>query len=220
MSNSSDGTLLPDDLQFDRAEQAGAAPVAAQVTCTACKAHISTEYHVLNGAVICARCRQRVEAQLAAGGGASRVPLALLYGAGAAVAGAILYVAVALITGYTIGLIAVAVGWMVGKAVRKASGGVGGPVYQAIAVGFAYLSMLTLYAYPMLSRGLVQGVEGVVSILFLPFTQGVSNILGLVIMGFGLFEAWRLNAPAHVALSGPYQVRADVGPLAGTTASV
>ena len=42
---------------------------------------------------------------------------------GAAILGAILYFAVTAITGYEIGLVAIAVGWLVGRAIQKGTGG-------------------------------------------------------------------------------------------------
>lgn len=40
----------------------------------------------------------------------------------------------------------------------------------------------------------------------IPFLAGIENIMGLVIIGIGLYEAWKLNQRATLAISGPYQV--------------
>jgi len=60
-------------------------------------------------------------------------------------AGAILYFAVAKITGYEIGLISIVVGLLVGKAVKMGAGGRGGWRYQALAIALCYLSISGSY---------------------------------------------------------------------------
>jgi hypothetical protein len=39
----------------------------------------------------------------------------------------------------------------------------------------------------------------------IPFLAGVENVLGLVIIGFGLFEAWRLNRHQPLTIDGPFR---------------
>lgn len=39
----------------------------------------------------------------------------------------------------------------------------------------------------------------------IPFLAGVENMLGLVIIGFGLFEAWRLNRYQPLTIEGPFR---------------
>ncbi len=41
---------------------------------------------------------------------------------------------------------------------------------------------------------------------FAPILAGFENILGLLIIGFGLWEAWRLNRKQPLEISGPFQV--------------
>lgn len=40
----------------------------------------------------------------------------------------------------------------------------------------------------------------------MPFLGGASNIIGLLIIGFGLFEAWKLNRRVPIEISGPHTV--------------
>lgn len=42
----------------------------------------------------------------------------------------------------------------------------------------------------------------------IPFLAGVKNLLGLLIIGFGLWEAWKLNRRTDLSISGPFQVGA------------
>ena len=41
-----------------------------------------------------------------------------------------------------------------------------------------------------------------------PFLAGLSNIIGLLIIGFALMQAWRMNKRVPIDISGPYQVGA------------
>lgn len=60
---------------------------------------------------------------------------------------------------------------------------------------------------PMSAGRFVLGMLIVVGLLYaLPFMAGLENILGLVIIGIGLYEAWKLNKPESLSVTGPYQV--------------
>jgi hypothetical protein len=39
-----------------------------------------------------------------------------------------------------------------------------------------------------------------------PFLAGMQNIIGLLIIGFALWQAWKMNARAKVAMAGPYSL--------------
>jgi hypothetical protein len=41
----------------------------------------------------------------------------------------------------------------------------------------------------------------------LPFLAGAQNIMGLIIIGIGLYEAWAMNRRAPLVITGPYQLR-------------
>jgi hypothetical protein len=54
-------------------------------------------------------------------------------------------------------------------------------------------------------------------ILAVPFLAGIENILGLLIIGFALFEAWKLNRRRRPVIAGPFRlasrdVEAGAGP--------
>jgi hypothetical protein len=40
----------------------------------------------------------------------------------------------------------------------------------------------------------------------IPILAGFSNIIGLLIIGIAVFEAWKLNRKATLDVSGPYRV--------------
>lgn len=63
------------------------------------------------------------------------------------------------------------------------------------------------------AEGEIDAVGGLVAvvvlmglILAMPFLAGLENILGLIIIGFGLFEAWKINRKEEFSAAGPYRV--------------
>ena len=60
---------------------------------------------------------------------------------GGAILGLILYAAFGIITGWMIGYVSLAVGYIVGKAIRMGSGGIGGRRYQIAAVALTYAAV-------------------------------------------------------------------------------
>jgi hypothetical protein len=135
-------TPAPESLQFQKAEPLPAIDPNAE-RCVLCKTPIGATYFHANGQVVCPMCADRIQS------GQQKPPAislakALLYGAGAALAGTIVYTAVAMM-GVEIGIIAIAVGYMVGKAVRAGSRGLGGRPQQILAVLLTYFSITTSY---------------------------------------------------------------------------
>jgi len=45
-------------------------------------------------------------------------------------------------------------------------------------------------------------------LLALPFLAGFKNIIGLAIIAFGLYEAWKLNRRTTLSISGPFTIKA------------
>lgn len=192
-------------LQFDRVEK----PVA-DAACTNCKRPLGATYYQANGFVICESCRAAIEAEWNSGTTASRFSRALAWGVGAAALGAGLYFGFTAITGFELSLIAIAVGFLVGRAVRKGSGGRGGPAYQWLAVFLTYTAIVFSYGLLALKQSdSIRFGELMSHFWFLytvPFQNIGANILGLVIIGIGLYEAWVLNKPGTLSITGPYQV--------------
>ncbi|MBI4421923.1 MAG: hypothetical protein HY560_13950 [Gemmatimonadetes bacterium] len=62
-------------------------------------------------------------------------------------------------------------------------------------------------AAPLSAGGFVVGLLLMIGLLYaLPFMAGLENIMGLVIIGIGLYEAWKLSQRATLTISGPYQL--------------
>ena len=133
----------PHELQFQHAEpiaEGSAGPV-----CVVCKQAVVGSYYQARGEqVVCPLCAERIRAGLQAAPPISLLRAAL-YGGGAALAGCALYAAVAIVLHAEIGLIAILVGWMVGKAIRHASNGHGGRRQQILAVLLTYFAITTSY---------------------------------------------------------------------------
>jgi hypothetical protein len=74
---------------------------------------------------------------------------------------------------------------------------------------------------PSKPLSLGHAVMGVGALLLLvaalPFLAGAKNLLGLLIIGFGLWEAWKLNRRADLSISGPFQVGAVPGSAGATS---
>jgi hypothetical protein len=131
----------PEQLQFRRAQSVGGPEIRA---CVACKQPIDGDYFHANGQVVCPNCAQRIESGQQSPPTTS-LARAALYGVGAALAGTAIYATVAIVFNLQIGLIAILIGWMVGKSVRYASHGLGGRPQQILAVLLTYFSITTSY---------------------------------------------------------------------------
>jgi hypothetical protein len=61
--------------------------------------------------------------------------------------------------------------------------------------------------------GFVIGILALLAILFaMPFLAGIENFIGILIIGFALYEAWKLNRRTELSVSGPHQVSAAGAP--------
>ena len=129
------------DLRFDETDASSHAPPS----CSACNGVIASSYYEAGGAVVCPPCKEAAELHASAGTGTGRLARAALYGLGGAIAGAALYYAIVALTGYEVGLVAIAVGWMVGRAVQIGSAERGGRLYQGLAVLLTYLAIVSTY---------------------------------------------------------------------------
>ena len=220
---------------------------------------LTGSYYTVNKKILCEQCHGQLQAFLAGGSKFKRAFLATALGLLAGLAGAAVWYAVRKATGYEIGLIAIAVGLMVGVAVRKGSKGRGGWFYQTLAIVLTYSCICAQYV-PDLVEGLLKKaharqaaapaknpaagkahdkaaaknadaeqpapgdaapepgaakttlrialilvVSFVVS-LALPFLAGPQNIIGILIIGFALYEAWKINKGSALRIDGPFQL--------------
>src|ERR1039457_5168109 len=224
----------PQDLQFQHAE-----PIAdvtssegSAQTCVVCKQPAGSTYFQAQGQVVCPLCAERIQAVQQAAPALSLMRAAL-YGGAAALGGFALYALVAIVLHAEIGIIAILVGWMVGKAIRHASYGRGGRPQQILAVVLTYFAITTRYI-PVIVYHLAKdpppveaqgapaearprpNVSGLALYLlmlaavapFLQLTSGFGGLISLFILFMGLRYAWKLTERREIALAGPYQVEA------------
>jgi predicted lipid-binding transport protein (Tim44 family) len=130
--------------QFGTAEYDSA---AGPNRCKSCQQELTATYFRINGSLACERCTRQLEAQTPKDTHSVYVR-GILFGVGGAIAGLILYSAFGIITGIEIGYVALAVGWLVGTAIKKGSNGVGGRRYQIAAVALTYAAV-SLSAVPI-----------------------------------------------------------------------
>jgi hypothetical protein len=279
---SPDGNTSPNSepLLFDVAESSTSSDAPHHAQCRGCGQPIRDTYYEVNGSIVCASCRAGLGRPR--GTRLRRVLKATSLGTLAAIGGSLLYFAVAAITGREFGLVAIAVGFMVGTAVRKGSGGRGGWAYQTLAIALTYLAIVSTYVplvvkefqkagskssarahvappVPMdtitiSARGpasakpsadssaatrpaenatvmqagtprpaaradathlgpgtVLLGIGALVLLAaIVPIAAGFSNLIGLLIIGIAVFEAWKLNRRVRLVIAGPYRV--GVGP--------
>jgi hypothetical protein len=238
-----------DSLDFERAETpSNTAPVCAQ-----CATPITDRYYTVGSHVLCEPCHFAFQNAKAPGNAATRLFGAAGLGALAAAIGCALWMAVTELTGYEIGLIAIAVGYLVGMAVHIGSRRVGGLAYQLLAVFLAYSAIVMTYV-PMIANQMIaseefqSGMEAGESEIWaeaadpaadpvegeepnapalnpedaavlawisaiplaymLPFLMGFENAIGILIIGFALWQAYRMNTRAKIELQGPFRLEA------------
>lgn len=214
------------NLQFDHAEAKNAA--APTVSCSACNQKISDSYYMINESVSCLNCRDQVQAATTGGSRVVRFLRASMAGVVAGAVGSAIYFAILKLTGYEFGLVAIVVGLMVGGAVRWGCDGRGGWFYQLLAMFLTYCAIVTTYIPSVLEEyaktdpkfaaatWIAKAVVGFVVAFLLPFLAGIQNIIGILIIGFALYEAWQMNKRQTIQFSGPYQVaRSAKEPAAG-----
>ena len=209
---------MENDLQFERAEFSG--PAAAK--CTACQQPLLGAYFSANGQVLCAACAENLRRQLGGTGSrAGRFLQAALFGTGAAVLGGAVYGAVMAYAHFEMALISIGVGIVVGKAVRKGSGHRGGWRYQLLAAALTYAAICGAYGffyYHGLDDPTADDIAGLIFAAYrLPFLRGFENVLGMLIIGFGVYQAWQLNRGVALEITGPHPLApgASATPPAG-----
>jgi hypothetical protein len=246
-SSASDTAL--DSLDFERADRASGTARA----CAQCATPITDRYFTLGPHVLCESCHLAFQDAKAPGNAASRFLGAAALGTAAAAIGCALWMVVTELTGYEIGLIAIAVGYIVGMAVHVGSRRVGGTAYQLLAVFLTYSAIVMTYT-PMIANELMategiqreaqttlsddlteddtansasradaeEAVETFVAepdvdrlaawfaaiplAYVLPFLMGFENAIGILIIGFALWQAFRMNARSKIELQGPFRL--------------
>ena len=259
MSESSLPPPSADDLQFNKAEPAdpNSSLASPEKHCVVCNQPIVSAYFALGDQVLCPTCAAQVNAP-PTGTGIGRLIKATFFGLGAGLIGTLIWLLIRRMAHLEIGLVAILVGFMVGKAVHKGSGNRGGLAYQVLAVLLTYSCIAANYM-PDIFEGLMAQVHearaeaanadnkanppanpaeehvaervaekadleqpvnvgeafGALAMLIVlvfgialtvPFYDIKENLIGLLIIGFALWEAWKFNQYRPLQISGPYQM--------------
>jgi hypothetical protein len=207
--------------QFETAEYGNQASAA---TCKACGTALGTSHYRVNGVVTCAQCAERIKEKLPKDSHAALVR-GISFGLGGAVLGLILYVTVALTTGWEIGFVSLAVGYIVGKAIVIGSKGQGGRRYQIAALLLTYmavsLSAVPIALYQHSAETSVPSFDsarvGELALLglaspFLDLSDLTHGVIGLIILFVGIRIAWRMTAGKAVNIIGPLTEAAPAAP--------
>ena len=254
-------------LDFERADRTE----STARTCAQCGTPITDRYYTLGSHVLCESCHLAFQSATAPGNAAIRFFGATALGTVAAAIGCAMWMIVTELTGYEIGLIAIAIGYLVGMAVHVGARRIGGVAYQLLAVFLTYSAIVMTYV-PMiaeqfmidvgveqdaqtaasddsqnapsgdsntdLSEGRAEddtaysapgasagedvanpesepGVDAATAWLaaipvayMLPFLMGFENAIGILIIGFALWQAFRMNARVKIELQGPFRLEA------------
>ena len=84
-------------------------------------------------------------------------------------------------------------------------------MYQVLAVVLTYLAIVSTYI-PFIFEGDFQLASASAAAALLvvavaaPFLAGFENVIGILIIGFALWQAWHMNASAPLVFRGPYAV--------------
>lgn len=202
----------------------------AEAACKACRKPLGDPHYRVNGALVCASCTQRIKAQMPDDSHSAFVR-GISFGVGGAVLGFGIYVGFALATGLMAGIVSLAVGYFVGKAITMGSKGARGRRYQIAAVLLTYMAV-SLSAVPIFisqqikHRNAQQQTQassssaattpkmspvkaiGVLTLVglaspFLALADPAHGLIGLVILFVGLRIAWRLTAGGPIDIVGP-----------------
>jgi hypothetical protein len=191
--------------------------------CAICQQTLGSAYYRVRGALACEACALRARSETPSDSH-SAFANSVLFGIGGAILGLIAYSAFTIATRIYIGYMALAVGYLIGKAMKFGSKGSGGRKYQIVAVILTYAAV-SLSAIPIDLAHVVglQNVRALVPILgpllfagltspFMDLTHDPFNgAIGLLILAVGMRFAWQFTAGTETS--------AVVGPFANTPAS-
>jgi hypothetical protein len=221
-----DDELNLDQAEFDASAAQERSPLGESteaLACLLCQQRVVDRYFRVNDRCVCPRCKERLEhnSEQGAPGAAVR---ASLFGAAGGVLGSLLYYAVAALTHMELGIIAIVVGILVGKGVRRGAGLHRHWLYPTLGVGITYLAIVSTYI-PEVMRALAERTSGggnpaaaaqaLVFACMLPFLMLFElEIWGPIILAIGLWEGFRYARAPKLTWSGPFHAGRDPSPSA------
>jgi hypothetical protein len=209
-------------MDFSRAEL----ETPSSMQCALCKTPLTESYYAAGTAIVCRPCGTIISAGAPREGRFGRVLRAIGWGTLYGIAGTILYSAIIAFANYQLALLTILIGWLVGVGVKKGSGGSGGLGYQVLAVFLTY-ALCSLAFVPALVATAGDGPDAlptwlaiIISIpisLFIPFS-GELSIIGIAILGIGMWQAFKVAAETPIELTGPYAIAKPDAPTPSASA--
>lgn len=203
--------MTPDEpLQFDTAAPAG----APSTSCVVCKKPVGDAYYTAGKAIVCGSCKTQIETSPRPQATGTQMLRSIVFGFGGAILGAVVYCGVAALTGLEIGIVAIAVGYFVGRGVQLGAQGARGRTFQVIALLLTYLGIALGYSPEALKAfGTERPLQLIIEVLSLPVLAtvgtGAGGILTGIIIAVGLRQAWVMNRdPGRPVFRGPFRVGA------------
>lgn len=175
-------------------------PAPRGTGCARCAKPLESEYFELNGRATCLSCRAALDGNLA---------VAILAALPAGAACSLLYYAIWEVWGMRFSLMAVITGVVVGNVVSRFARMGSRLLARWVAVGVTYLSVVATYVHSVSEQAGDAPLWSVLrASLLLPFGMIYEgrNVVTLVLLAFGLHEAWQFSKPPNVHVAGPFQV--------------
>ena len=144
MTSPQDGGELQFDSVVPRAAADAAPPATSQ--CTLCQTPFGDDYFDVNGQHVCRACSERLADLAVTPRDLGTLLMAGLLGVVAAILGALVYFAVLALSGFEVGLVAIAIGYMVGYGVRVGARARGGRRFQVLALVLTYWAIGLAYS--------------------------------------------------------------------------
>ena len=166
-------------------------------------------YYTVGNRIVCASCQ---ELHVDGGSEVNRFLRAFAASLVVAIAGATVWWLIATFLHIQLGLIAIAIGVGVARAIVWGTYGRTNVFYQVFAVVMTYAGIVLSYVPDILSEVTLSQIDtrlvfAILSIAFqAPFLTGASNIIGILIIAFGLWEAWKLTGSGRAVVAGPFSI--------------
>ena len=182
--------------------------------CSTCLMPIEGTYFEYLRDPLCPPCAEDRRFGRAPGETLPAIARAMVWGLPTAAMAATAYAIVSIRTGFIYAWLALAVGWLVGKAVRHGDGRRGGLPIQLIAALFTYAALVAsrlavvFWLRPPPWSGFVEWTVGLVLVLpvaaSLPFSSSNGTMNALAVGG--LIVAWASNVRIIASITGPHGV--------------
>jgi hypothetical protein len=206
---------MPDTPQFSTAEYT---PQPTVQRCHLCSTPLLIVYYRVGGQTACASCAAAARNQQSGASGNAAFTRALLLGIVAAIVGLAGYSAFTITTHLYVGYIALGVGYIVARAMKLGSGGLGGRRFQIAAIILTYLA-IALAEIPIILWSLRARIPAArmlaVAMRLVPvglespvlaMRSPVHGLINAVILFVGLQIAWRGAAATPIAVEGPFRL--------------